>query len=236
MTKKDWDQREFPSEGSRNDDAIYAAVGRALSSWEVIEFWLSRLFGLFVSAGREEPAIRGYGAVHGFEARLTMVKAAGEAYFHVAAQTKFGCHLDFAPLKAEFKALRSLAKNYSPRRNEIAHGVVKYTPPEFVQNRKILVNRYPELSIKVSEIAYWALYPNDASTDRVDLHYNPAYIYSFVEILYYKNQFDMVRAAVGQFYHKIWELKNEINKADEATRSVIQDGNVTAPATDAGEI
>lgn len=230
MAKKNWDKRDFPNEGDHSDVITYAAVGRALTSWEAIEFWLSRLFGLFVSAGREEPAIRGYGAVHGFETRLTMVKAAGEAYFHNASQTKFGCHIDFIPLKSEFKTLRSFAKEFSPRRNEIAHGMVRYTPPDFVQHHKKFAEEHPIFHRKVSEVSYWALYPNYASTDRVDLHYHPDYIYSSMEILYYRDQFDLVRTTVGEFYHKIWELKQQINKADEALKPGVHDGIARAQA------
>ncbi len=232
LTKKNWDQRDFPNEGDRNDDAVYTAVGRALSSWESIEFWLSRLFGLFVSTGPEEPAIRGYGAIHGFEARLTMVKAAGEAYFNVASHTRLGCKIDFNPYKSNFKAMRILVKNLSPRRNEIAHGAVRYTPPLIVTSKRKFREKYPRDCILISEVAGWALYPNYASTDRTDINYNPEYIYSSIEILYYAEQFNLAKAVVGQFYHNIWELKNSIIRENEASKDAMQaSGTQTSDST-----
>jgi len=39
-----WDIPPFPTSGDMKEDTVYASVGRALSSWELFECRLSRIF------------------------------------------------------------------------------------------------------------------------------------------------------------------------------------------------
>ena len=78
---KPFDRRPWPTIGDRELDITYAAVGRALSSWERFEGILSLLFSAFVVNMEREGARRAYSAVRTFEGRAEMLKAASEAYF-----------------------------------------------------------------------------------------------------------------------------------------------------------
>jgi hypothetical protein len=75
-----WDIPPFPTIGDMEEDT--ASVGRALSSWELFECRLSRIFsGLTGRINGTSPAMRAYGAVLTFRGRADMIEAASEVYF-----------------------------------------------------------------------------------------------------------------------------------------------------------
>jgi hypothetical protein len=110
-----WDIPPFPEKGAETEDITFTAVGRALSGWETFEEALAALFAIFVGA-RSYAGIRAYGSVLTFRGRSDMIKAAAQTYFLEKPNP---------PLQAKLRSLQNLADKYSPRRNEIAHGIVR---------------------------------------------------------------------------------------------------------------
>jgi len=80
-----WDiPSPLPQKGARTPEAVFEAVGRALSHWELVEQALALLF-IFLTTGRHkdrmDPSIRAYGSIVGVKARIAMVRAATESWF-----------------------------------------------------------------------------------------------------------------------------------------------------------
>ena len=133
-----WDRRPRATVGDPTEDITFAAVGRALTGWELFEVWLSRIFAELTGYDRgTSPAMRAYGAIMAFGSRADMVKAAAEAYF---------THHPSPGIHNRLRDLLKLALKYSPRRNEIAHGIVYdlsqrgiasyyLMPPEYASNK-----------------------------------------------------------------------------------------------------
>jgi hypothetical protein len=176
-----WDRRPWPSQGDVNMDRLYASVGRALSQWERYEAHLALLFSAFVTGMETDIARRAYCAVRTFEGRAEMLRAAAEAYFH---------HVPATELKRQFKAVITAAAQYSPRRNDIAHGVLDHWQP------------FPPMLPRELENS-WALYPSAASFKGRDFVQNaPFYCYTSAEINYFYEKFndlcDPVSHVAGQ--------------------------------------
>jgi len=147
-------------------EILYASVSRVLSKWERLEGTLSLLFATFVSGHNSEAARRAYVAVRTFEGRAEMLRAASEVWFDTNQ------HSD---LLTEFKTILSAITSFSPRRNDIAHGVVyKWT-----------ARAIPESEYQVG----WALWPSHASFKDRDVNNAPKYCYTSVEIKYFEQQF-----------------------------------------------
>jgi hypothetical protein len=111
--------------GAATENALYIAVGAALSTWELVEEGLAEIFALFIGAPEagpasgHQPAIRAYGSVVSFKARVEMVSAASQAFFHREPDST---------LHKQFGRLMEEANGYAGRRNDIAHGRVQYVP------------------------------------------------------------------------------------------------------------
>ena len=111
-----WDRTPWPERGDDNINDTYAGVGRALSQWERYEAGLALLFSAVVAGIKTTAAMRAYSAVRTFEARVEMLRAASAAYFAKSP--------DEAVQKIFVEVVRDAAC-FSPRRNDIAHGVVE---------------------------------------------------------------------------------------------------------------
>jgi hypothetical protein len=121
-----WD---VPLKSARADDydlkseALYEAVGSALSSWQYVEDAIASIFNHIVSDGLPEntypplksPAERAYGSVISFEARATMVTVAAEAFFNKNSHPEY---------EARLRDLLKACRGWSARRNDIAHGKI----------------------------------------------------------------------------------------------------------------
>jgi hypothetical protein len=112
-----WDRRPWPQTGDATANETYAAVGCALSSWERHEAALSFLFAAFVSEGTSRIARRAYNAIRTFEGRAEMLKAASHSFFAAYPDEE---------MQKRFKDILRNAKEFSARRNDIAHGCVAY--------------------------------------------------------------------------------------------------------------
>jgi len=158
-----WERPAPVAVGDADNNTTYAAVGRALSNWERLEGYLSLIFSAMVGPG-EEPlaASRAYGSVASFIGRNEMLWAAAEAYLSL--------HPD-ALLQASLETILKEAKKASPRRNEIAHGIVQ---PLMAMDRSIT----------------WALVPAYYATNKRNLDRSPKYAFSSIEIMGFGHKFN----------------------------------------------
>lgn len=122
MTTNPWDAPPLPATGDVDLAKLYQSVGEALSQWEHLEGHLAMIFAILVgSLDMTEPAVMAYGTVVSFNGRSDMIRA---------AMTGFLVRKPDARLEEELREIMKLAKNFSARRNEIAHGIVSpYVPP-----------------------------------------------------------------------------------------------------------
>jgi hypothetical protein len=120
---KPWDMPPLPKRGDENQNDTFAAVGVALSKWEYFEGQLGLLYAGLVDAHHASaPALRSYGVITAFSTRIDMLREATFAFF-------FGKNKD--DLRDDVIDTLNTAKEFSTRRNEIAHGVVQqYSPKE----------------------------------------------------------------------------------------------------------
>jgi hypothetical protein len=203
-----WDPRPDPKEGDPHEDITFAAVGRALTGWERFETKLSEMFGAIVSPDADTLAAqRAYGSGTAFHGRAKMVAAAGAAYFNVFPDEK---------LASAVRDLLALGTNYAARRNDIAHGTVKYyggTSP-------------------TSKVGF-ALFPSAYNTSRNELldplwatilfphQIEPKYTYSSLEIFYFTAKFvelaDRADYLAGQFLERYTSREKAARHANEPT-------------------
>ena len=112
-----WDIPPHPINGDADENATYASIGRALSQWEIFELHLSWLFRSIINVkGWPIPAERAYGSIATSRGRISMLQEAAKAF-------AFGYKAD--GIQKDIKKLLDRATNYSARRNEIAHGIVR---------------------------------------------------------------------------------------------------------------
>ena len=75
-----WDRPPIPTIGNETPEEIYAAVGRALSGWEMLEMTLVGVFDTLLGIAHDTHAShRAYGAVTIWNIRRDMLRAAAEA-------------------------------------------------------------------------------------------------------------------------------------------------------------
>jgi hypothetical protein len=121
-----WDVPEWQPIGDANIDTIYMAVGKTLSSWELAEEAVARLFGIFTSSTHQypemAPAIRAYGSVVSSKGRADMVLAAGKSFFYRYTGA------NACPIEHKFSPLINEFSNWGARRNDVAHGKAEHTP------------------------------------------------------------------------------------------------------------
>ena len=182
-----YDPPPSPTHGDSDANITYAAVGRAIIKWEAVEVDLATLFMSLIGGnlGQLGAIRRAYGSVLTFRGRKEMIEAVKETFF-AAYRDKV--------LEADLKKHLDLCANYSPRRNEIAHGIVQ-PHPDFEHPNKFT----------------WVLMPSEYATNKRrlnklpdDLHEKlraeghvfqpfkttPKYLYSSVEIDFLGQRFD----------------------------------------------
>ncbi len=96
----------------------YAAVGRAISSWEIFELQMAELYSIFVGRHNDLEVITNYGAdpfYATFEKRMTFVGNAAEKYFLKYPSQE---------IEGTFCSLVGRARELSHKRHQIAHGIV----------------------------------------------------------------------------------------------------------------
>jgi len=133
-----WDMRRLSPAGSPTAEAVYQAVGHALSIWEFTETQLSDLYLCFIDAYYGRPhgisprraALRAYGSVVSFASRSEIVETAGKAFFNERRRTLNDREANTRVLEYEKNVSMELGpllkelRIFCARRNEIAHGIV----------------------------------------------------------------------------------------------------------------
>ncbi|HXQ10711.1 MAG TPA: hypothetical protein VN805_06890 [Caulobacteraceae bacterium] len=156
-----WSIPPVVKQGDAEPSTVWRAVGEALTNWEWVEGHLALLFNEMVSpATWSAPAHRAYGSIVAYAGRADLIKSAAETFFLV--------HPDTAWLQAKFDTTMKLLGRASPRRNDIAHGIVQPLHPEGDG---------------------FALYPSFYATRRRDVAGLPAYAMSSVQIGRFGQQF-----------------------------------------------
>jgi hypothetical protein len=167
-----WDRPPPVIVGDVDNNITYAAVGRALSNWEAFEGYMSLIFSVIVGAGHDSlAASRAYGSVVSFNGRHEMLVAAAEAYFS---------NYTDANLQISLAAILKEAKLASPRRNEIAHGIVQP-----------ISGGHPSIT--------YALVPAYYATNKRNLDRSPKYAYSSVEIMSFGHKFNGLAEPASDF-------------------------------------
>jgi hypothetical protein len=106
----------FPQTESDEDTMTYAAVGRALSQWEMLEWTIGTVFVELIRTnwiGAE----RAFGAVQSSATRMDAMKAAANAHFTFEPNKE---------LHDQFNALAAETGSLSSKRTHVAHGVVAH--------------------------------------------------------------------------------------------------------------
>lgn len=188
-----WDIPAKPTHSSDSRDDLYVAVGRALSSWDGIESILAEIFSLFLgtpvsSNPLQEPGIRAFGSVVSFNGRAEMLEAAARAYFHNKKTPT-------APLEMKFRALLNECRQFSGRRNDIAHGRVEF-----------LVGGEFDWWPQKDDDYCWLFLPGLLAAKRYSLNHEPLFIYTKAELSYFNDQFDQLTGRLGDLKVDIWNI------------------------------
>ncbi|MFN4166420.1 MAG: hypothetical protein ACK4GK_17745 [Ferrovibrio sp.] len=115
---KPWDIPPFPKRGNASQATLFASVGRALMAWEEIETTFAHQYSLLVSGEQfDEAANQKYGKPNTFVERIAALEKAACKLWHKYPNQE---------LEGRFMEILKLAKNYSARRNDIAHAVARF--------------------------------------------------------------------------------------------------------------
>ena len=107
---------------------FYAAIGRAIASWQTVETWLYEVYRATTGARRPGAEAAAFFSVPAFRVKLNLT---GEA-------VKFAAYGNSVLLE-EWKTLAKRAAKKSTQRNEIAHGAVWTQFQETRRERKIYI-------------------------------------------------------------------------------------------------
>ena len=164
-----WDTPPRAEVGDTHADAIYIAVGHALSEWEHLESALGQLFAFLVGAEivypNNEPAMRAYGSVISFQGRASMLEEAAAGYFHTRPNEEFQSRFR--------KILSTECRQFSGRRNDIAHGRWQQAWQKNGQLGHFLMPGYQPSK-------HWKIGDNPS----------PKYLYTSKEIAYFRARFE----------------------------------------------
>jgi hypothetical protein len=167
-----WDIAPLPTQGDERSDDTFAAKGRAVSQWEVVEVALSGLYAVVSGSRRSNlEARRQYGNLLNFKDRLEKV-----------AFAYFMRHCD-QENEGEFERLIDAARRFSVRRNEITHSWVR--PVALSRGYK----KTNEGNDQWTTIYRFFLVPPTYTARKFDLRNRPEFIYTSVEIQGYCQEF-----------------------------------------------
>ena len=171
MQQNPWDIPPPPQIADPSREAIFEAVGRALSFWEWFEGNLALIFASVVGGNQDDgfAAMRAYGSIISFRSRSEMLRTAAEVYFAARPDVD---------LERQLSELLRRATKLAARRNEIAPGIVNpYLPPTEEEGFAL----FP---------AYYATAKRAFEAENLKLQITrPAYIYGSNEIETFGNAF-----------------------------------------------
>jgi hypothetical protein len=183
-----WDRPPIPEHGDDSDDTTFAGVGRVVTEWEHVELEFSYLYSLFVGKHEALEALREYGEGAVFTHRVDKL---------VKAHEKFCPRIPDQDLEVEFFRLIDLAKKFSDRRNDVAHGVV----------RPIQWTRPPPHSWPTEDDPFqYCLVPPNYKGKHFAPDNLPAYVYTYDEMLGIQGQLYGVCGAIVQYRYKLKHL------------------------------
>ena len=120
--KQPWDIRDPSPRGDAQENDIFVAVGSALTEWENVEVECAKLFAVLVSTSLKRtylaPAVRAYGAIISVRSKGEMLRLAAESYFERRRAKQ-------ASFRDTFNERLKEYREFSNRRNDIAHGCLK---------------------------------------------------------------------------------------------------------------
>jgi hypothetical protein len=112
-----WDAPPFPKHGNKTQKSLFEAIGRALTTWEELESFLSHLYAaLCEKSASDEVANFEYGQVTSVPRRMDELNRVGSVYFIKHPNQS---------LEGDLNSLIIYINGWSGRRNDIAHGVVR---------------------------------------------------------------------------------------------------------------
>ena len=173
-----WDVLPAPEKGDPTREALYAAIGEALTEWEKLVGDLAEIYSILVGAPEmtpgEGPEIQNFGELS-FKAQCDNLKTAAAAFFPQ--------HPPDPKLQSIFDDLLNQCSNARHRRNDIAHGTCEL----------------------VAGKGYLCL-PTPYNPKKVQSDWTMAYAFSSKEILFYANQFRQLRDLVGHLNGALYLL------------------------------
>lgn len=177
-----WNRPEIPKRGDEYIDLTFIHVGRIMSIWEALEFELSRLYAFFAGAPYDIDIMqKDYGGGTIFRDRASALEAIADAYFTAHSnQSREG----------DFHEIISLARNYSARRNDIAHGIVFRVNDITYFSQRIRADRLSRDHFLLIPPLYAQRWHSKGLPD---------FAYSSVEMQRIENRLDKVRTKIKKF-------------------------------------
>jgi hypothetical protein len=178
-----WDVPPGPYAPDASIETTYAAVGRALSQWEKLEFTLARLSANLT--GHTLPSAVAFGT---YRAATIFNKRADD--LEEVFRRYIIRHPDQA-LEGDFGALICDIRRLSARRYDIALGVVQ---PCWDENERV---------ISEETATGYVLVPAGYATRNFDAYGKPSYIFGASDIHRYRKSFKKYRAKVIEFSYRL---------------------------------
>jgi hypothetical protein len=182
-----WDRPPYPKRGSAQR-VLFESVGRALMAWEEIEGSLAHLHSTFrtgwpfdVNENRE------YGEPQNFVGRLETLKQAACQYFHKNPSQE---------REAAFDEIVTLFLNWSPRRNDVAHGRARFM-------HWVLDPNSPETLLSAPGPLKWCLIPPHFKGEKFTPDEKPTYILTSREMNRFSEAFWAIARQANDLMHKV---------------------------------
>ncbi len=189
MSVHPWDIPPFPTHGDMWEQLTYAAVGRAMSRWEAVEVEFAQLYALLCGGDRfDETLSQEYGEKDNFRARLIGLNARVCRYFIAHPDQRF---------EAKMRRVLADAGNFSARRNDIAHGIVRPFRWQVMRPQAAGTGDHPPFE--------WCLVPSHFRAKNF-ANARPRYLLASKEIGRFADGFFGIQRAVNDLVHRLLGL------------------------------
>lgn len=133
--------------GDKTPDAIYLAVGRALTKWEGLEAAMLGAFVVVTGGGdqwHDLPLQQAFGAISSPASRADMIIRASKAFFwNMRAIEGKRIETDISSYEQELKDVIRAYTGWMARRNDLAHGyVTESSHPDYAHKDQPIVTTY----------------------------------------------------------------------------------------------
>jgi hypothetical protein len=206
-----WDVLPREPYGDETEDALYLAVGKALTAWEELDNEQGSLFAVIVLS-QDSAANAAYGSVASGPGRGSMVIAAADQIFG-----------NFDPvLLKEITSLVNLVGRLLGRRNDIAHGIVQgfafydgrprkgflgyyLVPPNYNTRKRLDAEALQKRINTLPRVG--GIIPGD-----IMMFSHLSYVYTAAQIDYYREQFKLARQQMAALWRKTEARHNQLVK------------------------